>query len=87
MTIAELEERLRQALPGVEPGAQFVADLNQKLTHSARRLAPAHPEARWWWVLAGVGGAGLVLLGVRLFALLARRAASLAPAQPAQLHT
>jgi len=85
--IARLENQLRQMLPPVEPRAEFVAKLGRQLQRGIPGSPLERQDARWWWVLAGVGGASLVYLGFRLLVTLVRRTSGLTSAQPAQLRT
>lgn len=87
MDIASLENQLRQTLLLVEPRAEFIASLGRQLRRGPSGPPADHQSVRWWWVLAGVGGAGLVFLGFRLLTALARRASGLPPAQPAHLRS
>jgi hypothetical protein len=87
MNIADLENQLRQILPPVEPRAEFVAGLGRQLKRGVAGPQPERQNTRWWWVLAGVGGASIIFLGFRLVALLVRRASGLVPTQAAQLRS
>lgn len=87
MDIASLENQLRQMLPPVEPRVEFVAKLGRQLQRGMPSSPADRQGARWWWVIAGVGGASLVYLGFRLLATLVRRTSGLTSAQPAQLRT
>lgn len=87
MEISSLEDLLRQRLTPVEPRAEFVTKLGRQL----RRMPPGPPSGRqsmgWWWILAGLGGASLIFLGIRLLTALARRAPGFVPPQPAHSRT
>jgi hypothetical protein len=87
MNFTDLENQLRQILSPVEPRAEFAADLERQLKRGIVGPQPERQNTKWWWVLAGVGGASIVFLGFRLVALLVRRASGLAPTQAAQLRS
>jgi hypothetical protein len=64
----DLEDRLRQALRPVSPGEQFSARLQERVTATARPLAPNSRSPRRrvanWWLSAGLAASLLLALGI-----------------------